>query len=142
MTAAELVGALQSLVSRETSPTDSAVVTVARFNTGAFKFYGFGIFRVLAFLGFWGQPILSPYMIKFLELLPKPFGLACLKQRAVCDSCQSGIIQEWHLFRRFARSPDLHRGSQLCYGYQTKYATHHEVQRMKKMLGQRILRRK
>ena len=31
-----IVANLQSLVSRETSPTDSAVVTVARFNTGAF----------------------------------------------------------------------------------------------------------
>jgi metal-dependent amidase/aminoacylase/carboxypeptidase family protein len=29
-----IVAALQPLVSRETSPTDSAVVTVARFNTG------------------------------------------------------------------------------------------------------------
>lgn len=33
--AAALVGALQSLVSRETSPTDGAVVSVSRFNTGA-----------------------------------------------------------------------------------------------------------
>ena len=33
--AAAVVGALQPLVSRETSPTDGAVVTVARFNTGA-----------------------------------------------------------------------------------------------------------
>ena len=33
--AAHAVLALQPLVSRETSPTDSAVVTVARFNTGA-----------------------------------------------------------------------------------------------------------
>jgi len=32
--AAALVGALQPLVSRETAPTDGAVVTVARFNTG------------------------------------------------------------------------------------------------------------
>ena len=32
--AAELVGALQSLVSRETPPTDSAVISVSRFNTG------------------------------------------------------------------------------------------------------------
>lgn len=33
--AAAAVSALQPLVSRETSPTDSAVVTVSRFNTGA-----------------------------------------------------------------------------------------------------------
>ena len=33
--AAAVVGALQPLVSRETSPSDGAVVTVARFNTGA-----------------------------------------------------------------------------------------------------------
>ena len=32
--AAAVVSALQPLVSRETSPTDGAVVTVARFNTG------------------------------------------------------------------------------------------------------------
>lgn len=32
--AALIVVALQPLVSRETSPTDGAVVTVARFNTG------------------------------------------------------------------------------------------------------------
>lgn len=32
--ASHIVLALQPLVSRETSPTDSAVVTVARFNTG------------------------------------------------------------------------------------------------------------
>ncbi|GLC46738.1 hypothetical protein PLESTF_001786600 [Pleodorina starrii] len=32
--AAAVVGALQSLVARETSPVDSAVVTVSRFNTG------------------------------------------------------------------------------------------------------------
>ena len=31
---AAVVTALQPLVSRETSPTDSAVITVARFNTG------------------------------------------------------------------------------------------------------------
>ncbi len=35
MAAAQIVVALQPLVSRETSPTDSTVVTVARFNTGA-----------------------------------------------------------------------------------------------------------
>ena len=33
--ATAVVASLQSLVSRETSPTGSAVVTVARFNTGA-----------------------------------------------------------------------------------------------------------
>ena len=33
--AAAAVGALQPLVSRETSPTTAAVVTVAEFNTGA-----------------------------------------------------------------------------------------------------------
>ena len=32
--AAAVVSALQPLVSRETSPTDGAVVTVSRFNTG------------------------------------------------------------------------------------------------------------
>ena len=32
---AHVVLALQPLVSRETSPTDSAVITVSRFNTGA-----------------------------------------------------------------------------------------------------------
>ena len=32
--AAAVVAALQPLVSRETSPTDGAVVTVSRFNTG------------------------------------------------------------------------------------------------------------
>jgi hypothetical protein len=32
---AQVVAALQPLVSRETSPTDSTVVTVSRFNTGA-----------------------------------------------------------------------------------------------------------
>ncbi len=32
---AQIVTALQPLVSRETSPTDSMVVTVSRFNTGA-----------------------------------------------------------------------------------------------------------
>ena len=33
--AAAVVASLQPLVSRETSPTDGAVITVARFNTGA-----------------------------------------------------------------------------------------------------------
>lgn len=33
--AAAVVGALQPLVSRETPPTDGAVVSVSRFNTGA-----------------------------------------------------------------------------------------------------------
>lgn len=33
--AAAIVGALQPLVSRETSPTDAAVISVSRFNTGA-----------------------------------------------------------------------------------------------------------
>ena len=33
--AAAVVSSLQPLVSRETSPTDGAVITVARFNTGA-----------------------------------------------------------------------------------------------------------
>jgi len=36
---AAIVAALQPLVSRETSPTDGAVVTVSRFNTGAVKNY-------------------------------------------------------------------------------------------------------
>ena len=35
--AAAVVTALQPLVSRETSPTDGAVVTVSRFNTGKFS---------------------------------------------------------------------------------------------------------
>ena len=35
--AAAVVGALQPLVSRETAPTDGAVVSVSRFNTGASK---------------------------------------------------------------------------------------------------------
>lgn len=34
MAAAALVNAFQSLVSRETAPTDGAVVSVSRFNTG------------------------------------------------------------------------------------------------------------
>ena len=33
--AAAVVGALQPIVSRETAPTDGAVITVSRFNTGA-----------------------------------------------------------------------------------------------------------
>lgn len=35
VTGAQIITALQPLVSRETSPTDSTVVTISRFNTGA-----------------------------------------------------------------------------------------------------------
>ena len=38
MAGAAIVSALQPLVSRETSPTDGAVVTVSRFNTGIFLY--------------------------------------------------------------------------------------------------------
>lgn len=45
--AAAIVGALQPLVSRETSPTDAAVVSVSRFNTGAHFSAGYFMFFVL-----------------------------------------------------------------------------------------------